>query len=439
MDKSLLRPRLAAEPFQIVTTGQGPQYMSDADTIGAGTIGRVLSITERFQADEAARRAALRTPREVPRVVTTPAFTPDALGDREREQIEALVNGASKHLRLIGHVNIVIAGQTGVGKSSLVNAVFGAQFAQVAAGRPVTRKAEWFTSPDMPLRLLDTKGLEAKNYYETLRKLRTEIEIARAKPTAGDQLHLAWVCIAAPSSRVQDAEIDLIRFLNSYQIPVVVVVTKYDDDDHAFVAAVGEILREHQADCASIVPVRAVPGARGTTAGLSDLTVATYASLPEAHRAAFAAAQKVNRELNREVAEECISAGVAAAAAAAVVPIPFADAIAIAPIQAGMLLGICNAFGLTLDRDQTMRLVKAALGALALSMAGRWAIGTTLKFIPGVGTGIGTVLNASVAVAITRKLGKDFVRFLCEFMEEHGRAPTAEEIVTGSPGFIRGR
>jgi predicted GTPase len=39
-----------------------------------------------------------------------------------------------------GHVNILIAGRSGVGKSTLINAVFGADIAKVGQGKPVSHK-----------------------------------------------------------------------------------------------------------------------------------------------------------------------------------------------------------------------------------------------------------------------------------------------------------
>lgn len=40
-----------------------------------------------------------------------------------------------------GHINIVIAGHTGVGKSTLINAVFQGNMATTGQGKPVTKNA----------------------------------------------------------------------------------------------------------------------------------------------------------------------------------------------------------------------------------------------------------------------------------------------------------
>ena len=339
-------------------------------------------------------------------------------------------------LRSLGTVNILVAGQTGVGKSTLINAVFGEQFAETAAGRPVTQRAQWFTSDTVPLRILDTRGLEAKDYAITLNDMRAEIEACRAQKDERDQLHMAWVCIASPSSRVQDCEVDIVRVLNKHDIPAIIVLTK-DDDDDEFAGIVGGIMDERRAAYVNIVPVRALTKPKRPAAGLENLVIATFTALPAAHKAAFAASQKINRDLNKMAADEYVIAASSAAAAASVIPIPFADMATLAPIQASMLVGVSNAFGLTLERSQIMQLVTTVLGCLALSVAGGWAVGNLLKFIPGPGTAIGAVLNAGMAGAMTQGLGKTYINFIYTFIETNGRVPTTNEVFEIFPAFYK--
>ena len=349
---------------------------------------------------------------------------------------DALLQQTARLVRTIGSVNIILAGQTGVGKSTLLNSVFGERIAKTASGRPVTQHAEWFQSDTVPLRLLDTRGLEAKDYTQTLEGMRGEIEACRAQPDAGDQLHMAWVCISAPSNRVQDCDVDVVRFLNRYEIPALVVLTKYDQDPE-MIDDVQQVMAERKAHILGVVPVHALVKKHRASFGLEDLVHATYTALPAAHRAAFAAAQRVNREINRAAAEEFISTGVGAAASAAVIPIPFADAATLAPIQAGMLVGISQSYGLEMERKQIMQLMSAVLGFMALNLAGRWAVGTALKFIPGPGTVIGAVLNAGLAGSMTRSLGKTYSDFLYNFLETNRRVPTPAEVFDSFPEFFR--
>ncbi len=45
----------------------------------------------------------------------------------------------------MGHVNILIAGRSGVGKSTLVNAIFHEDLAETGQGRPVTKETKEIT------------------------------------------------------------------------------------------------------------------------------------------------------------------------------------------------------------------------------------------------------------------------------------------------------
>ncbi len=376
--------------------------------------------------------ALMETPvHSAPRsAISIPGLSPDALTD------EALLQATAKHLRSIGAVNILVAGQTGVGKSTLINSVFGEAFAKTASGEPVTQHAEWYSSGTVPLRILDTRGLEAKDYAFTLSAMRSEIENSRAQKDERHQLHMGWVCISSPSSRVQDCEVDIVRLLNKYDIPAIIVLTK-DDDDDDFEAVVSKIMIARQAHFTAIVRVRALAKTSRPAIGLTNLVTATFTALPAAHRSAFAAAQKINRELNRSTANDYVTAAASAAAAASVIPIPFADVATLAPIQAGMLVGISNAFGLPMEKAQIMQLITTVLGCLALTLAGGWAFGNVLKFIPGPGSVLGAVVNASVAGAVTRSLGKAYIRFLVSFSEVNGRLPTADEIFDIFPTFFK--
>jgi GTP-binding protein EngB required for normal cell division len=56
--------------------------------------------------------------------------------------------------------NIVITGKTGVGKSTLINAIFGEELSKEGTGRPVTQKISMYTNSDIPVAIYDTVGLE---------------------------------------------------------------------------------------------------------------------------------------------------------------------------------------------------------------------------------------------------------------------------------------
>ena len=71
----------------------------------------------------------------------------------------------------IGQVNIIIAGKTGVGKSTLVNAVFKGDLAETGVGKPVTQTTKEYSKEGEPVHIFDTKGFELGNYRTIISEL----------------------------------------------------------------------------------------------------------------------------------------------------------------------------------------------------------------------------------------------------------------------------
>ena len=56
--------------------------------------------------------------------------------------------------------NLLVVGGTGVGKSSLINLVFGKEVARVGNGKPITKGIDRYEVNDFPLVLYDAEGYE---------------------------------------------------------------------------------------------------------------------------------------------------------------------------------------------------------------------------------------------------------------------------------------
>ena len=275
-----------------------------------------------------------------------------------------------------------LAGKTGVGKSTLINAVFRGELARTGAGKPVTSTTQEFTRPGHPLTIIDTRGLEVADYEASRRELDALI---RERGAAADQerhIHIAWLCIQDSSHRVEDAEIALCNMLADAGIPVITVLTKARKNS-PFADTARELLpRARQA-----VPVRALPeridelDADLPPMGLDELIAATAQAIPEAQQRAYANALSTRNKQALEVKKRAeievnIAAGLAASAAAA--PIPFSDAFALVPIQVGMIAKIGITFGMELDTAAITTLVTSTLGASAATLIGRSVVSSLL-------------------------------------------------------------
>ena len=97
----------------------------------------------------------------------------------------------------IGTVNVLIAGRTGVGKSTLINEVFQGRLAETGQGEPITKETRRLTKKGIPLAIYDTRGLELKEYQQIIDEL-VEFVGEQAQETDINQQHPRRVGCACP-------------------------------------------------------------------------------------------------------------------------------------------------------------------------------------------------------------------------------------------------
>lgn len=320
--------------------------------------------------------------------------------------VKDALSGAKKNL---GHANVLIAGKTGVGKSTLVNAVFQGDMATTGIGRPVTPNTREYTKEGIPLTIIDTKGIEAADYEGTKSLLERALQERNESSDVLRHVHVAWLCISEDSRRVEQAEVDLLALLSKYRIPTVAVITKARSDA-GFKAQVEKLLPGAR----QFMRVRALreefdEGQVLEPMGLTQLVEVTAQLFPDGHKNAFVAAQKV--DIQRKVERSHIAVGTAALGAGAVgaTPIPFSDAIGIVPIQITMILTISGIFGLRLSEEFVTAIVGSAITAIGGTVAGRAAVGALLKLIPGVGSVVGGAISGATAAALTTSFGEAYI------------------------------
>lgn len=343
---------------------------------------------------------------------------------------EASVKEAlNKALKERGHVNVLIAGRTGVGKSTLINSVFQGNFATTGQGRPVTQNTREIRKEGIPLSIFDTRGLEMADFSETLGALQALVREKASNRDSNQHIHVAWICISEDSRRVEPAEEELVKMLVDRNIPVIAVITKARSDK-GFRSTVLHILPS----ISNAVRVRAIVEELDDDIvlppmGLKDLVEVTMQAVPEGLRRAFTAAQKVDIELKKTQSHAIVAGAAASAAGMAAVPIPFSDAVAIVPIQVGMLAGISATFGLSVDKSFLSTLIGSVIAGAGGTLAGRSIAASILKLIPGAGSAVGGTIAAATAAALTTIFGEAYIAVLnMLFIQNQGEPPTSEEV-----------
>lgn len=213
--------------------------------------------------------------------------------------------------------NIIVAGITGTGKSTLINAVFGSDMAATGRGKPVTEKINEYESEDTPVRIWDTVGLEldSQKTKESIAGIKATIASKVDSDNHFDRVHAIWYCINSGSNRYQGAELEFIKELYSIGVPFIIVLTQCSGDEEEVNTFENEIKRMNTSmgmNNIKIVQLLAAPVKyRGMpdpipAFGLEELIDVTLKLLPNFIRTSFIAAQKVSEVQKRRECEEIL-------------------------------------------------------------------------------------------------------------------------------------
>lgn len=297
-------------------------------------------------------------------------------------------------------MNVLVIGMSGAGKSTLIKEVSGKEV-KTGTGEAVTKETEAFDCDVWPLRLIDTQGFE----YKSLRQIKSVLQISGfIKKNKG--IDAIWYCIDSETKRVDTHNIELLsKAIKGWNnMPLFVVLTKayskYDINDN--IEAVKKAFENTKiTNVKEIIPVVAEKRIidENTTIeanGLEDLCTKTLECWDEAQLLIYDKNQQKDLTRRRFTSQTITLASTATAFTIGAVPLNYADAALLMPLETGMTTAIMWTYGV---KNKT--LVTSIVGSQAITIAAKQIV-TAIKTIPGVGD----VVNGVVAGVIVFALGE---------------------------------
>lgn len=321
----------------------------------------------------------------------------------------------------LNKLNIIVAGKTGVGKSTLINAVFKDNLAEEGLGKPVTRHMRKISKEGVPLNIYDTKGFElGKDVQEEVKaEIISTINEGLNKNDINEAIHCIWYCINTSSNRVEPEEIEWIRELThenkTTQVPIIVVLTQSISKKNA--EKLRAIIEDENLDIIQVVPVLAKDFEIedvGTVKsfGLDRLIIIMGHALPEELQDTLQHVQIANLEAKKSRAVKAVAAAALAATGQGAAPIPFADATLLIPTQIAMIASITVIFGFDINKSVITALVSSTLGSGGATLLGRTVVANIIKLVPGAGSIAGGAISAGTAGVITAALGTAYIAIM---------------------------
>jgi len=150
-------------------------------------------------------------------------------------------------------MNFIAIGTSGVGKSTLINEIFGEQMAKEGMGTRITLETKKYESKLVPfISVLDTMGTEIGSGHSLVDVLKETLQQITQKLNSNDpNEHIHCILYCTTSNRIFEDELDVILKLRAKydgkKLPIVIVYTRATKDEEVETKkqAINEFLKKH--------------------------------------------------------------------------------------------------------------------------------------------------------------------------------------------------
>ena len=314
--------------------------------------------------------------------------------------------------------NVLVIGNSGVGKSTLINAVLGEEKAETGWGeKGTTEKLKTHENKDIPFRIIDTIGFVPSRMgkNKAIKAVQNWSEKSAKEGNSNTQISVIWICIEGTSRKLFPETIKSIsKAIKIWKsVPVIVVITKsYSEPDRKYniemVYNAFDKQKRYSKNLRKVIPVVAEQfilndSAFAPTEGISELIKATNDLMPAGIKAAKADIAAFNFKRKRAFAHGLVGMSTSAAVVVGAVPIPYSDAFFLLNIEKTEIYGLARIYEIS-KNEESNRFFNSIIEAGAIGVAAKNGL-NALKAIPRINLGA-SVLNGIVAGSIVAALGE---------------------------------
>ena len=316
--------------------------------------------------------------------------------------------------------NVLVIGNSGVGKSTLINSVLGKEAAKTDWGtHGTTTKLEIYESEggQVPFRVIDTIGFEP-NYLKERRAVGAVRKWSRDCARKGGEngrIDVIWFCVDGTRSKLFAEDIRrMTRAVSMWKsVPIIAVITKsYSVPDREknieMIRKAFEGQKKTRNNLREIIPVVAQIYTINDTAyappdGIPQLIDATNALMPEGSRAAAHDLAQFILNRKRVLSQSIVGAATAGAVVVGAVPLPVPDGVILTPTEVMEVNSLAKVYGIE-GKAGSKHFLNSIIEAGTVGMVAKSII-NMLKAIPGVNIAA-SVLNAIIAGVIVAVIGE---------------------------------
>ncbi|WP_413527616.1 GTPase [Marinilactibacillus psychrotolerans] len=314
--------------------------------------------------------------------------------------------------------NVLVIGNSGVGKSTLINAVLGNEKAKTGYGSSgITKKLEIYESEEVPFRIIDTVGFEPSfmKQQKAINAVKKWSKNSIKEGKENTKINLIWFCIEGTTRKLFPKTIkDLSRATAMWKsVPIIVVITKsYSvperEENIEMVENVFDNQKKKSKSLKEIIPVVASTytlneAAFAAPEGITELIDATNKMMPEGIKASESDVNNFKLNRKRALAQSTVGVSTTSAVTVGAVPVPFSDALILGPIEVAQIRALAQIYKINKNKDFKL-LMNSIVEVGTVSVAAKTAI-SSLKAIPGINIAA-SVLNAIIAGAIVAAIGE---------------------------------